>query len=304
MLIENFLETEITSKGVAKNTYLAYKKDLTFLLNFLREKFDIDIKFATTKHIDDFFLYLSAERHLSARTIARYIASVNSFYNFCFVGGIIKSNPCKNIVQPKIGQSLPKYLTVEEIETIIDFAYSAGQTNYRKFQIYTMLQVLYSSGLRVSELISLPKTIIGQLQTSKETNLISVIGKGNKERMIPINLLARNALSEYSSMNNKYEKLNKRNADKRLFPMTRANFFYHLKLLAINTGVMPSKVSPHVFRHSVASHLLESGADLRVIQTILGHADISTTGIYTHIQDSKLKTAVQKSHPLAKVKKI
>ncbi len=301
MLIEHFLETEITSKGVAKNTYIAYKKDLTFLQDFLYEKFGAQLDSATGKHIDEFFMHLSQDRKFSARTVARHIASANVFYNFCLSAGIVKSNPCKHIAQPKISKTLPKYLTPDEVAAMINFAHDAGRTNAKYLRLYAMLQVLYSTGLRVSELVSLPKTILSRLQNDNQTNLVSVVGKGDKERMIPVNAAAKNALIEYADAQ---KNIAEKSSEKRLFPISRVSFFNELKTLAENAGVMPSKVSPHVFRHSIASHLLESGADLRVIQQILGHADISTTGIYTHVQTEKLKNAVKKSHPLTGVKKL
>lgn len=304
MLIENFLEVEITSKGIAKNTYIAYRKDLLFLDSFLRKNLNKNISDATKSDIDDFFMFLSRDKGLSAKSISRYITSINSFYNFCVTSGFIKENPCKNIVYPKLNITLPKYLTPNEINILLNYAKEKGQSDFKYFRMYTMLQILYSSGLRVSELLNLNKTIISKLDNDDKINLVSVIGKGNIERKIPINYSAKLAIFEYIKRFNDIIRQNEKEQSKKLFPITRMSFFNSLKKLALVSGIMPSKVFPHVFRHSVASHLLSSGTDLRIIQQILGHANISTTGIYTHIQNEKLKQSVKQSHPFAKVDKI
>ena len=303
MLIENFLEMEITSKGVAKNTYIAYKKDLEFLELFLDKNFNKSIQQANKQDIERFFLHLSRDKKLSARSISRYITSVNSFYNFCISCNIIIENPCKSIVYPKLDKPLPIYLTPDEIKCLLDFSYKSGKKSFKQFRLYVMLSMLYSSGLRVSELLDLDKTIVTRINNQNNTNLISVVGKGNKERKIPIDYSTKVALLEYIERIKKENK-KKLSINKRLFPITRMTFFDSLKKLAMNAGILPSKVSPHVFRHSIASHLLSSGADLRVIQQVLGHSDISTTAIYTHIQDEKLKNSVKLSHPFSKINKI
>ena len=210
MLIENFLEMEITSKGVAKNTYIAYKKDLEFLELFLDKNFNKSIQQANKQDIERFFLHLSRDKKLSARSISRYITSVNSFYNFCISCNIIIENPCKSIVYPKLDKPLPIYLTPDEIKCLLDFSYKSGKKSFKQFRLYVMLSMLYSSGLRVSELLDLDKTIVTRINNQNNTNLISVVGKGNKERKIPIDYSTKVALLEY------IERIKKENKKKRI----------------------------------------------------------------------------------------
>lgn len=302
MLIESFLESEIASKGVSKNTYMSYKTDIEKLSKFLGDEYRKNLEEATKEDIRKFFIYLSKEKNFSSRTIARYLSSINTFYKFLITEKIVKDNPCKNVIHAKIEKSLPKYLSKIEVEQIIKYAKEHSTKDIKLMRLYAMLELLYSTGMRVSELVSLPKTILSKIDfDNKKTETITIIGKGNKERAIPINSDVKIAIKDYIEKIKMADSADIKD-DKLLFPISRISFYNQLKKLAILSGVQPSKVSPHVFRHSIASHLLSNGADLRIIQQMLGHSNISTTGIYTHLQDDKLKEAVKISHPLARLK--
>ncbi len=302
MLIENFLESEISVKGVSKNTYISYKTDLKTLSDFLLNNYNKQLDTASEDDLRNFFIYLSKEKSLSAKSIARYLSSINSFYKFLMTENIIKNNPAKNIIHAKIEKSLPKYLSKTEIQQIINYAKNNSDKGLKELRLYAMLELLYSTGIRVSELVNIPKTILSKIQLDdNKTDIVSIIGKGNKERFIPINKDVKRGLKKYINYIKNTNSTGK-SKDKLLFPITRISFYNQLKKLAILSNIQPSKVSPHVFRHSIASHLLSNGADLRIIQQMLGHSNIATTGIYTHLQDEKLKDAVKQSHPLAKIK--
>ena len=234
-----------------------------------------------------------AENGLSPKTQARRLSAVREFYRFLFSEKRINKNPADYLLSPKVGKSLPKYLSEEEVVRLLQTAEKEDK------RIYTMLEVLYASGMRVSELVSLPVTAV-----TEDNKTVSVIGKGRKERIVPLNVPAEKALDRWLIL--RETTLNSGRTNKWLFPsasktgyLTRDGFFKHLKQIALKAGIAPEKVSPHVFRHSFASHLVAHEADLRSVQKMLGHADIATTEIYTHILSDKLKKVVEKSHPLS-----
>ena len=228
--------------------------------------------------------------HLPDRpsSIARHASAIRGFYKFLMLEKIITENPAANLELPKRTRTLPKFLSVDEIELLIS---SAGDTK-NATRLRAMLELVYASGLRVSELCELPMTaILG--------NKLLIHGKGAKERMVPMHERAQHALEKWLAVRDK-------DKSKYVFPstgktghITRDGFFKILKKCAVLAGIDPSRVSPHVLRHSFASHLLAGGANLRAIQTMLGHEDISTTQIYTHVLPEKLRETVQAHHPLA-----
>lgn len=291
-LIDSFLEMMVAERGVASHTIESYRRDLLDLNGFLSAH-GIMLKKVKSDDLQEYMRSV-AKQEMSSKTQARRLAAIHEFYRFLYSEDIIKKNPAEYIQGPKIGKSLPKYLTEEEVSLLIDTA--AAQENKR---MYVMLEILYASGMRVSELVSLPVMAV-----TRDNQTISVIGKGSKERLVPLNEPARKALDKWLTL--REMRLKRGRISKWLFPstgkegyLTRDGFFKALKEIALIAGIDPAKVSPHVFRHSFASHLIAHDADLRSVQKMLGHANIATTEIYTHILQDRLKKTVEKSHPLA-----
>ncbi|MBO7656240.1 MAG: tyrosine recombinase [Alphaproteobacteria bacterium] len=281
--IEVFLEAMSAEKGRSKNTLAAYANDLhhadTTLPNGLLNATESDIQ-----------SYLSGA-DVCASSVARRASALRSFYKFLMLEKIIKTNPAKNLELPKRAKTLPKLLTPEEIELLIS---SAGDIR-TSVRLRAMLELLYASGLRVSELCELPMTaLLG--------DRLLIHGKGAKERMVPVHETAQHAIKKWLDVRGDTD-------SKYVFPsnsasghITRDGFFKILKKCAVLSGIAPERVTPHVLRHSFASHLLAHGANLRAIQTMLGHEDISTTQIYTHVLPEKLAAVVAEHHPLSETK--
>lgn len=279
-LIENFLEMMSVERGISKNTLDAYSRDLQ---DFSYS--NPNLLTATTKDIRKWISGLSTGGK-SAKTIARKLSCLKQLFNFLYLEKTRDDNPTLNVEAPKTAKSLPKYLSKEEVKRLLDAAVEDPRMN-------AMLEILYASGLRVSELISLRQNSIRQ---QNGEFYLFIKGKGSKERLVPLGSYAQDALRAY---------FDEVEIDDYLFPsgkshITRQGFGQNLKKLAVTAGVPPSKVSPHVLRHSFASHMLENGADLRIVQELLGHESIVTTEIYTHIQAEKLHETVKKFHPLSK----
>ena len=285
-----FLEMLQAERGSSHNTILSYRHDLTDFLKYLDETHQ-NILTLDNVHLRGYLTYLKS-RKISPRTQGRHLSAIREFYRFAYSEDWVKENPCDYLEMPKIPKSLPKYLTEDEVLELIDYARSENK------RLYTLLEVVYASGLRVSELVGLPFNAF-----NPDESHLFVIGKGSKERIVPLNEHATKALAEWVIYR---ERMLKR-PSKWLFPsslsksghLTRGAFFKELKKLAGEIGLNPEKVFPHVFRHSFASHLVAHEADLRSVQKMLGHADIATTEIYTHILPDRLKKIVEKSHPLA-----
>ena len=289
--IEAFLEMQTAECGATQNTIAAYKRDLELLEEFLKSK-NISLNQATNTDLRDYLAFITQQGY-AIKTQSRRMSSMREFYRFLYSENKIKINPTDYLDAPKTQKSLPKYLSEDDIFALIEHAKEKEQ------RMQTLLEILYASGMRVSELVGLPKESV-----SPENKHIYIIGKGNKERIVPLNDLACESLEKWLKEREKaYPRADK---NKWLFPaksksghLTRGTFFKELKKLAIEIGLDASKVSPHVFRHSFASHLIAHDADLRSVQKLLGHADISTTEIYTHILPNRLKKVIEKSHPLA-----
>ena len=314
--IENFLNNLLAEKGSAKNTIISYKKDLEELFDFLK---DIKIKEIKKKDLKKYleFLYKNG---VATSTMARHISAIKQFFNFLQLENIITENPASLLDHPKIQANIPEILTEKEIEKLLDTA-KKDKSNYG-IQLYTMLELLYATGLRISELVEMKISDIQKKYRSDGLYTINdfliINGKGNKERLIPINKTAKDALIKYinlreSLLNGKKsewlwttmatfskDKKDTKVVFKKDNHIARQIFALNLKQLAIESNINPEKVHPHILRHSFASHILQRGADLRVVQELLGHSDISTTQIYTHIADEKLKKIVNELHPLAK----
>ncbi len=277
--IDIFLEAMSAEKGRSQKTLSAYSSDL----NQARDTIG-DLLNATDTDIQNYLSNLDEK----PSSVARKASALRSFYKFLMLEKIITKNPTSNLELPKRGRALPKYLSPQEIELLIS---SAGDTK-NSVRLRCMLELLYASGLRVSELCELP------LSANLGDKLL-IHGKGAKERLVPMHEAAQDSL-------HKWLELRGDNDSKYVFPtnsqtghITRDGFFKILKKCAVLAGIDPHRVSPHVLRHSFASHLLANGANLRIIQTMLGHEDISTTQIYTHVLPEKLRDTVESAHPLA-----
>lgn len=288
-LIDAFLEMMQAERGIALRTQEAYHRDLWDLRTYLQTQ-NIPLENAQQADLEGYLRYV-AKQGLAAKTQARRISAIREFYRFLYSEGRLLKNPVDYILSPKVGKSLPKYLSEAEITLLIE---AAQQESIR---LYTLLEVAYAAGLRVSELVGLPVQAVPE-----EGRQLFVIGKGGKERVVPINQKARQALEKWLIIRETRQK----RPSKWLFPssgrtghLTRDAFYKELKDLALKVGIDPDRVSPHVLRHSFASHLVAHDADLRSVQKMLGHADIATTEIYTHIMSDRLKKVVEKSHPLA-----
>ncbi|MBM5782238.1 MAG: tyrosine recombinase [Pelagibacterales bacterium] len=321
MLIRSFLDKLRAEDGLAHNTILSYGKDLELFEKFLSEK-NIKIEEATSENIKDYFYILNKD-NLRSASIARKISSLKNFYKFLADENIIKSNPTLNLHNPKKDAKLPKFLTPEEIFKLLDFV-NKDESEFG-IKLSCMLEILYASGMRVSELVALQISQIQEIvnENGEKTlrNYLIIKGKGNKERMIVLNKSAIKILMKYLDLRHRMHnsdskwlfsgfircsKSKDRIRSKKLnsdHPITRQRFHQMLKELALKVGIDPTRIHPHVIRHSFATHLLNNGADLRILQELMGHSDISSTEIYTHILDSKLKDLVFNKHPLKNYKK-
>ena len=277
--IDIFLEALSAEKGRSQKTLLAYSSDL----HAAQEKIG-NLLSATNEDIQDYLAHLPDK----PSSIARKASALRTFYKFLMLEKILDKNPTANLELPKRGRALPKYLSPQEIELLIS---SSGDIK-TSVRLKCMIELLYASGLRVSELCELP-------MSANLGDRLLIHGKGAKERLIPMHEAAQDSL-------HKWLEIRGDNDSKYVFPtnsksghITRDGFFKILKKCAVLAGIAPERVSPHVLRHSFASHLLAGGANLRIIQTMLGHEDIATTQIYTHVLPEKLKDTVESAHPLA-----
>jgi len=298
--LEAFLEMMRAEKGARANTIAAYQRDIKDFAAFLagRKKTFITAKAA------DIEAYIASldSAGMSPKTCNRRLSAIRELYRFLFSENLIKENPADNIEGAKQGKSLPKYLSEDEITRLIETARALPSKTHIKTT--AIVEILYATGMRVSELCALPLASV-----IKGYGNITVIGKGRKERLVPLN---PNALEAINTWLKEREKLLKKGRDSKwLFPsfareghITRDACFKILKELAVAAGISPSRVSPHVLRHSFASHLIAHDADLRSVGMMLGHSDIATTEIYTHILPDRLKNLVNTSHPLAHLKKV
>ena len=303
MLIENFLDAIASERGAAKNTIEAYRRDLTAYLDFLAAK-GATVLTAGNDHIRAFQADGSAEG-LAAASIARRLSAVKQFHKHLYVEGRRGDDPTLAIEGPRRARPLPMVLSVAVVDKLISVAREGldapGRPAAERLataRMACLIELVYASGLRVSELIALPKSAA----RAKEP-LIQVRGKGDKDRLAPISEPARAAMRRYRAL---LDELAPGQATSPwLFPaegasghLTRQVFARDLKMVAAQAGIASARVSPHVLRHAFASHLLQNGADLRVVQDLLGHADISTTQIYTHVLDERAQAMVRDLHPL------
>ena len=287
-LIGNFLDVMWMERGVAENTLASYRSDLRLYADWLGNR-GITVEDAGD---GDIRAFLASGPSRSARTLARRLSSLRQFYAYLLRETGLKTDPCVRVEPPRLGRPLPKSLTESEVEMLLD----APDTDTRLgLRDRAMLEVLYATGLRVTELIGLTLSQINQRQ-----GLVRVVGKGNKERLVPLGLESMDWVQRYIQLSRpdlvKNHAVNELFVNKRGKGMTRQAFWYMVKKYAIVCGIN-KPLSPHVLRHAFATHLLNHGADLRVVQMLLGHSDISTTQIYTHIARERLKNLHAEHHP-------
>ena len=301
-LVELFLDMQAAERGAGKNTLDAYRNDLANLLSFLHAA-GRKVANATTDDLRGFLADLD-ERGFAASSLARRLSAVRQLYRFLYAEGKRGDDPAAVLEGPKRARALPKVLSIAEVDGLLARARGNAEDTtqppaqrLRAARLLCLLETVYATGLRVSELVALPASA-----ARHDQRMLVVRGKGNKERLVPLNQAAKRAMDEYLTLRTEAE----RDAQSKwLFPsfgeqghLTRQHFARELKNLGEAGGIQPERLSPHVLRHAFASHLLHNGADLRVVQTLLGHADISTTQIYTHVLEERLKALVRDIHPL------
>ncbi|MFT6579784.1 MAG: integrase/recombinase XerD [Alphaproteobacteria bacterium] len=286
-------------RGASENTLAAYARDIQRYEAFLKI-IETDAVRVSTPEIRD-YLSSRANRAVAPSTAARRLSSLRQYHRFLVSDAIREDDPTRVLDSPRQRRSLPKVLSESEVDLLLETAH--GVTGVDGLRMAAMLELLYATGLRVSELVSLPFAAC-----SRGREYLVVRGKGGKERLVPLNAPAIDALGLYIRVRSEFMKSTGFGDDSPfLFPsrgadgyLTRQRFGQMLKRLAVLAGLEPSKISPHVLRHAFASHLLANGADLRSVQKLLGHADISTTQIYTHVLDERLQSLVADAHPLAR----
>lgn len=295
--IEAFLEMMAVERNASPNTLSAYRRDLADAEVHLRAR-GLDLNRAECADIESYFEALSG-RGLAAATAARRRAAVRQFYRFVLGEGWRTDDPARRVEAPKRGRSLPKVLSRAEMEAII--AAAEARDGAAGSRLVCMIELLYASGLRISELLALPLAAL-----ERDPAFLIVRGKGGKERLAPLNGAARAAVRAYLALRPAHLPAGDK-ANPWLFPsrgkggrLSSRRFAQLLDEAAAEAGVDPARVSPHVLRHAFATHLLEGGADLRVVQKLLGHADIATTQIYTHVATDRLRELVHRAHPLAR----
>jgi integrase/recombinase XerD len=302
-----FLDMLAAEQGAGANTLDAYRRDLADLSEFLAKSGQSFVS-ADTQGLRNYLSELDG-RGFKSSSVARRLSAMRHLFRFLLNERIRPDDPAAILSGPKRGRGLPKVLSIADVDRLLARAKSLTEApqsstlkRLRAIRLYCLLEVLYATGLRVSELVTLP------LSASRgNARMIVVRGKGNKERLVPLNEASRRAMAEYLAAMEALRQTKKDGSgSKWLFPsfgesghLTRQHFARDLKELAASAGLAPRLVSPHVLRHAFASHLLHNGADLRIVQTLLGHTDISTTQIYTHVVEERLRSLVRDLHPLA-----
>lgn len=301
--IEAFLEMMSAERGAAANTLASYERDLEDARSFLLQR---QVRMVEAE-ADDLRAYLGhlARQGFKASSQSRKLSALRQFYKFLYAEGVRDTDPTGILDAPRKERSLPKTLSTDDVTRLVDLAAQEAATgaDLQRLRMHALVELLYATGMRVSELVSLPATVLAQ-----GGRFLVVKGKGNKERLVP---LSRSAIAALQAYGTRLAEERERQEDAKespfLFPSTgkegylpRQVFARDLKALASRAGIRASTLSPHVIRHAFASHLLQNGADLRAVQELLGHSDISTTQIYTHVLEERLYRLVQDHHPLAK----
>lgn len=288
-------------RGASRNTLEAYRRDLVAFEAQLARNGGSAEK-ATREQVRRYLATMSAVA--SASSQARRLSALRQYFAFLYADGLRRDDPTAAIESPRRAQALPKILSQADIERLIEVARKEAQESDEGVRLLCIIEILYASGLRVSELATLP------LSAAKSRNAFLLVkGKGGRERMVPLNPAARRSIREYLKVRDEFLSPAIRGSERYLFPsrgreghITRRRCHQLLKALALKAGIDPEKLSPHVLRHAFATHLVEGGADLRSVQTLLGHADIATTQIYTHVASERLKATVTAAHPLSRAR--
>ncbi len=301
--ISTFLDAQAAEANAARNTLLAYGRDLKDFVAWAGHR-GLDLATLPRAAVEDYLISCEAEG-LSKATRARRLSAIRQLYRFAHDEGWRTDNPALRISGPGASQRLPGTLSQDEVDRLLEAARSKGRTPGEKLRNTALVELLYATGMRVSELVGLPAAAV-----RGDPKMILVRGKGGKERMVPLSAPARAAVATWLSRRDAEEEAARkagRPPSRALFPgpgadghLTRQHFYLLIKDIAVLAGVDPAKVTPPTLRHAFATHLLAGGADLRVIQTLLGHADVATTEIYTHVLDEHLADLVLTHHPLAR----
>lgn len=303
-LVESFLDMMSAERGAARNTLDAYARDI---LAFAQDcaKAGCDLKTAGRDRIRAHLANLSAAS-IKPSSQARKLSALRRFYGFLYSEGLRRDDPCGAVEAPRLSRPLPKILSAAEALKLMEAAREGEETSPERARLLLIVEMLYASGLRISELVALPLSSVRARE-----RFIHVRGKGGRERLAPVGAAARAALDAYLPMRDSFLPRGKPRltASRYLFPsrgaefhLTRRRCHQMLKTLAVKAGIDPGRLSPHVLRHAFATHLVEGGADLRSVQTLLGHADIATTQIYTHVARDRLRRTMETAHPLARAK--
>ncbi|WP_127144130.1 site-specific tyrosine recombinase XerD [Pelagibacterium montanilacus] len=296
-LVDAFLEMMSAERGAAANTIAAYERDLLDYLEFLGTR-SRAARSASKDDVADYIAGLDAQG-LAASSSARRLSAVRQFHRFLLAEGMRGDDPTRIVSAPKPRRALPKVLSIEDVSALLERAEAEAadegadaEARLRAERLYVLLELLYGTGLRVSELVALERAAL-----MRDASYLTVAGKGGKERVVPLNDRARDALVAWRA---------RQDEGRYMFPaqgrsghIARQVFARDLKGLAARAGIGAGRVSPHVLRHAFASHLLQNGADLRVVQMLLGHSDIATTQIYTHVLDRHLRELLETHHPLS-----
>lgn len=301
--ISTFLEAQAAELGAATNTQLAYGRDLKDFDSFLARR-GLDFVSVGRADIEAYLVWCDAQG-LAKSTRARRLSAIKQLYRFAFEEGWRTDNPAIQIAGPGQDKRLPKVLSEDEVDQLLNAARRSGRNTSDQLRNTCLMELLYATGMRVSELVSLRVSA-----ARGDPRLLLIMGKGGKERLVPLSDPAREALAAWLVQRDRTDEAAQakgKPASIYLFPsrgsagyLTRHRFYLLIKEFALTAGVDPSKVTPHTLRHAFATHLLANGADLRAIQTMLGHADVATTEIYTHVLEARLSELVLENHPLAK----
>ncbi len=292
-MLESFLTYLVVIKGLSRNTSHSYKTDIEKLFTFIEKKELNSITKLKPNHISEFLAELNISG-LNISSINRCIVSIKQFFKYLMLENIIKTDPTANLISPRMKKNIPDVLSLEDIEKILNIP---DLTKFEGLRDSAMLEVLYASGLRVTELVELK-----QVNINYDHGYLVVMGKGSKERIVPIGMTSIKKINDYLELSRPHLVKNKISdylfITRRGTCFTRQGFWKLIKAYAKDAGILKN-ISPHTIRHSFATHLLERGADLRTIQLLLGHSDISTTQIYTHVESKRLREIHKKYHPRA-----
>ena len=301
--ISSFLHSKAAEVGASPHTLAAYAHDLKNFLNWCKKR-KTSLATLSRKEIDYYLIDLTSDG-LAATTRARRLSAINQYYIFCIEEGWREDNPCYKIKGSGRIKKLPATISVKEVDGLLEGAAKSGKTIFDRTRETCLMQLLYATGMRVSELMALPVAA-----ARGNPKMLLVLGKGSKERLVPLSEPSKNAIIDWLKLRDQKEELATQKghpSSPYLFPsagklghLTRHWFYQKIKVWAAYAGIETNRVSPHTVRHAFATHLLANGADLRVIQMLLGHEDVSTTEIYTHVLEDKLQSLVEDHHPLGK----